>query len=817
MRRALPLALAALTACSSNPPQEGTLRVIVDVSDDALTSRRAKLFARGATNTLETACIDLAGKDRFVIAVLQGAEMADAEYEAVGYSDDACTSETSPRERTEARRAPFGMPGELTLTLRREVADAGTDAGVDNDGDGHFTPADCDDNNGAVHPGATEQCANTLDDDCDGNADCRDDACDNQACGVGAVCTTQRCAEVLCADGVDNDGTEGRDCADPDCDGVQCMNGGTCADAGCRTGSELGLCDDNVDNDGDGDIDCADADCPTGSACDDTDACTTRGTCNGTTCVTAPVLCSSSNQCTQNMGICDPDGGMCRFTPTPDAGCNDGRACTDNDTCDGDGGCRGTQRACSTPPTSCFTTTGQCDEAQDGGCVYTPLAVGTGTCDDNNACTDNDTCDGDGGCRGVSPNCAPMVCHTTSPAACTSTDRCGYVPQPNGTPCSGGTCVAGACSPTPPVFIYTPSNFTEAQLPTSLGARTINCDAVTINTGLDDGGVALIECDGSVSVPPHTLVPNGGTEATLVYFDALNVGSGGRLRGRGRRPLIIAVKTDVSISGLVEVDGFDGAAFARGAGAHTDCATGAGRAGRTNGDESGGGGGGAFGGNGGFGHRGTGTGLGGDAGVAWGNATLVPLVAGCNGGPGGRANATNLGRAGRGGGALQISAGGLIHFTGNISANGSGGEGGVHDTRTGGGGGGSGGAVLLEAQGLSSSSNGDITANGGGGGEGSGYGSALFDGAAGANGAVSLNGARGGDNGATCGGNGGDGAAFNNPTADDGEGPDCSAMPGGGGGGSMGRIRTNAYDGGCNFHNQSWFSPARTGVGTNCQ
>lgn len=158
---------------------------------------------------------------------------------------------------------------------------------------------------------------------------------------------------------------------------------------------------------------------------------------------------------------------------------------------------------------------------------------------------------------------------------------------------------------------------------------------------------------------------------------------------------------------------------------------------------------------------------------AYGNATLVPLVAGSSGGTGG------LGGPGAGGGALQFVAAGAFSLasTGSIDV---GGGGGGKSGETWGGqqaaGGGSGGAVLVEA--MSANIDGTIAANGGGGG------GSDTDGSDANASAVQ---AKGGTNGGTAEGGSGSSADLAAGTS----GQQMTDNSAGAGGGGAGRIRIN--------------------------
>jgi hypothetical protein len=115
-----------------------------------------------------------------------------------------------------------------------------TDCCPDADGDGFNDAAcggtDCNDGDAAINPAASELCTDVVDNDCDGAIDCADSDCDSDpACcpdfdGDGftdAACGGLDCndndaainpfASELCSDTVDNDCDGDVDCADGDC------------------------------------------------------------------------------------------------------------------------------------------------------------------------------------------------------------------------------------------------------------------------------------------------------------------------------------------------------------------------------------------------------------------------------------------------------------------------------------------------------------------------------------------------------------------------------------------------------------------------
>ena len=759
MRRALLIVSTMLLSCTFSNSPPGSVRVLVNV-EPGVSSRCARVIARGNAQR-DSSAVLLAGKTQFVIGIAQQGEGPDVFVQAQGFADDECTVPSVPAEISELLATRFASPSTAVMITLRLNQPKVPDAGVDADGDGYLAELDCDDGNPAIHPTATETCSNGLDDDCDLAADCADSACEAQACGLN----------------------------------------GHCAGGRCVAPTESGLCGDALDNDGDGRVDCQDSDCPQGALCSDGNACTQADACASGSCAGVAVECTHppAGQCLGSTGRCLPDaGGTCSY-PVMTGSCDDGLACTTNDTCAADGTCSGTPRRCETPPGACFAATGQCSESQAGTCVY---PIRTGSCDDSDNCTRDDVCDGTGRCAGTAITCTPPGECFSSSSSCAPDGRCLF--SVRGGACTGGTCdAAGNCVATVPAFPYTPSNFSPSQLPASGGAMVVGCD-VTIDTQTSSGGLGWSTCSNGPAAPPFAVTPGG---AVLILLESLTLNGGVTVQANGARPLIIAVRGAVAINGTLSAN----STGVRGAGSDIACSSGAGENGGESGnpETAGGGGGGGFLTDGANGSDGSHGGEKGEKGHENGESNLTPLRGGCRGGNGGHA-APGSATGGRGGGALQISAGGslTLNGSGSVSAQGEGGKGGQGGARAGGGGG-SGGAILLEASNLTVSGGSAVVANGGSGAEGSG---SFIGGNDGQSGQRSTNPASSFF--FTCGGNGGEGGArWSEP--EKGGRPSCDQnAPGGGGGGSTGRIRFRAING-CSLSRSAVVSPDASAT-SNC-
>lgn len=769
------VALAVLAGCSGKPGTGG-LEVIVDL-EPGLISRCVKVTATDGTTTKETKPMVVGTKTSLQVAIYSDGFASSVTVQALGYVDVECTMLSG--EVSAAAEGTFGNPPKsLTLTVRPTGngdggfnpdggpdagadagadagvdagVDAGADAGIDNDNDGSPLPADCDDTNPAIRPGALEVCDNATDDDCDSLADCEQ----------------------------------------PVCNGFRCSATGLCMGTTC-IGPDESPCNDGLDNNGNGLIDCADPGCTPGSSCSDRNACTTGDQCvvDGGCEKTGDVMCTTppnGGVCYGAAGSCLPDAGAsCQYTPLTGGGCNDQLGCTTGDTCNA-GACEGTQVTCPLPSNACLSPVGICQEPS-GTCFNAPRPAGTGTCSDGVACTINDTCNGAGGCAGTAVSCTtpPTQCHGAT-TGCDVNGACLYGSR-NGLACDAGTggaatCVGLSCTLNPTSrFPYVPGNFAEAQLPATDGGITFS---VTCQTTINTGGTPSISSTCGMVMPPSALVtPAGGESTLLLAVDSLTVNSGQALIIEGARPVIFAVLGNVSISGTVR---------ARNAGTPAECGNG-GNGGATMG--LGGGGGGGFGSAGAVGGIRT-VGGGGTLGGINGVDTLLPLRGGCRGGNGSGTGGTG----GAGGGAIQLSATGSLTVTssGVVSASGLGGAG-ATGTDASGGGGGSGGGVLLEALSVQLNSGSWLTANGGAGGGGE-------DGANGGPGENGSENSATAAQGGTANNNAGPGGrgATQTTTVQPGS-PTATNDGAGGGGAGMGRIRINA-SGGCTIDGASNSSP----------
>lgn len=189
-----------------------------------------------------------------------------------------------------------------------------------------------------------------------------------------------------------------------------------------------------------------------GASCNDGNACTQSDTCQAGVCTGAgPVICPAADTC-HTQGSCDPVTGVCASNPPKGdgAGCDDGNACTQADTCAA-GVCAGVGAVVCPVPDQCHDQ-GSC-VAATGVCAPNPPKANGTACDDGNACTQPDSCQA-GVCQGANTALCPTPDQCHDQGACNiATGACAASPpKSDGVGCDDGnvctqsdSCQAGVC------------------------------------------------------------------------------------------------------------------------------------------------------------------------------------------------------------------------------------------------------------------------------------------------------------------------------------------------------------------------------------
>ncbi|MEE2778951.1 MAG: hypothetical protein VYE15_00405, partial [Myxococcota bacterium] len=306
------------------------------------------------------------------------------------------------------------------------------------------TPVDCDDQNPCtddacgvdglcVHVGFDGPCddgnACTYGDQCVGGV-CSPEGADS--CDDDNPCTTDTCT----VGGGCEHSPNSLPCNDLDvCTTVDICAGGTCVGGNTLACDDQNPCTEDLCQPGFG---CVHT--PTDGDCDDQNPCSVGDQCASGVCMPgSALLCDDTNPCTDD--LCEPDTGCTHGVNQ--APCDDGSACTINDTCDG-GLCQGQLSDACLDYNPC--TDDACDDAL--GCLHTP---NSDPCDDLNACTTNDQCV-NGFCKPISSvdcndangctddSCEPDVgcIHTANDAPCDDGDVCTAFDKCADSGCYGG-------------------------------------------------------------------------------------------------------------------------------------------------------------------------------------------------------------------------------------------------------------------------------------------------------------------------------------------------------------------------------------------
>jgi hypothetical protein len=650
-----------------------------------------------------------------------------------------------------------------------------------------------------------------------GSGFCVDGVCCNNACnspptcrGTG-VCGTGTCTYPVTPNVLCNDGNT---CTLND----KCDNSGVCGGTAKVCNSAPNTCYTSTGTCNASTGACEYVPQPPTTLCDDGNKCTNSDKCNGSgTCTGVAKVCNGSpGQCYESSGTCNAGSGACEYAALPDTTtCNDGNKCTDADKCNGSGACAGTARVCNSSPGQCYASNGTCN-GSTGACDYTALS-NTTSCNDGKACTTPDKCDGLGSCASTMSCTPPNECKVASTTACYETGSCvfdvntaqvGKVCNEGG---KKGTCSAeGTCH----TFKYavTP-NFNPENI---AAGQTINDLTVSCAATLDTSGAPTWSDSGCGFSKPTPVVLG-----SVVVVPVRNLTVDFPLRLVGSRPVIFAVYGNATLNDELRANSVHLEART-GAGSGAGCTGRVGAIGDENGGDGSGGGGGGLattGAAGGANDDNSRAGGGGGNALA---AGFSPLAGGCAGGAGGSTGGVTAGKQGSGGGSVQLSVAGTLTVRSVVSVSGAAGEGGaaVAGKTAGGGGGGSGGLLVLEADALIIESSAKLTANGGAGGEGgSDAGGNRVSGNDGLDGSETGSGpASGGTGGSNGGGDGGPGAAGTATPGNGSKGVSTGGnqAAGGGGGGAAGRILLRGVTSCPAIPTDSVISPVYDNTGGTC-
>lgn len=385
------------------------------------------------------------------------------------------------------------------------------------------TGAVCDDGN-----------PDTSDDHCDAGACVASCACTAAADCTGVVapacskvvCDKCQCLVVADAAAVGKSCEDGLYCTVNDtCQSGSCVSG---AARDCSAKSD-GICLEGTCSEPN-DV-CVGTPKTKGSSCSDGNPCSVGDACSAGVCKGTPIDCSDLDTDCET-ATCE--GGVCATTVLQGAGCDDGEACTLADTCSADGACTGAWDKVNCGCTDDSDCTGGNDQCNFGRCdtannECTTEPITGAACNDSNACTQADTCNAQGACKGLAYTCPALSCELAScdgsgscavsllAGFCRINGKCvadkegnsanpcqicnaaqapsAWSPRPNGTlcdadgsgctqndSCSDGFCKAGAAATCSDGLACTTDTCT------SLSANGFSCQSAANGTGCFIGG-----------------------------------------------------------------------------------------------------------------------------------------------------------------------------------------------------------------------------------------------------------------------------------------------------------------------------------------